>query len=126
MSGYHLYDIEYTSVTDTDQVATAPQKSYVYPNPVRGGEVTFVVGARDKGQGVSSTVTRIQQLPEISIYNIRGQLIKKSKNFTKKGNDTVYIWDKKDEQGQEVATGVYLYRINGGGVSQRGKFLIIK
>ena len=112
LSGIHVYDIEYT-VSESDQVVEYKRESFVYPNPVNSGEVNF------------KTTLNTSQM-EISIYNVKGQLVKRSKDFQSKDGDMTFSWNKKNEQNQTVASGVYFYKIKTDVDVQTGKFLIIK
>ena len=112
LSGIHIYDIEYT-VSESDQVVEYKRESFVYPNPVNGGEINF------------KTTLNTSQM-EISIYNVKGQLVKRSKDFQSKDGDMTFSWNKKNEQNQTVASGVYFYKIKTDKAVQTGKFLIVK
>ncbi|MCK9330347.1 MAG: T9SS type A sorting domain-containing protein [Candidatus Cloacimonetes bacterium] len=111
-SGIHVYDIEYT-VSSSDQVVEYERETYVYPNPVNGGDVNFKTA-------LSGNDT------EISIYNIKGQLVKTSKAFQTKDNESIFTWDKRNNQNQSVASGVYFYKIKTDDKVKTGKFLIMK
>ncbi|MDD4155797.1 MAG: T9SS type A sorting domain-containing protein, partial [Candidatus Cloacimonetes bacterium] len=63
---------------------------------------------------------------EISIYNIKGQLVKTSKAFQTKDNESIFTWDKRNNQNQSVASGVYFYKIKTDDKVKTGKFLIMK
>ena len=111
-SSLDVYDIEYT-VSSSDQVVEYERDTYVYPNPVNGGDVNFKTSIADKDT-------------EISIYNIKGQLVKTSKAFQKKDNKSIFTWDKRNNQNQSVASGVYFYKIKTDDKVKTGKFLIMK
>ncbi|MDD4156877.1 MAG: T9SS type A sorting domain-containing protein [Candidatus Cloacimonetes bacterium] len=111
-SGIDIYDIEYT-VASSDQVVEYERETYVYPNPVNGGDVNFKTSIVDKDT-------------EISIYNIKGQLVKTSKAFQTKDNESIFTWDKRNNQNQNVASGVYFYKIKTDSQIKTGKFLIMK
>ena len=88
---------------------------YVYPNPSNGDYVRFA-SAFFSNRGV-----------EISIYNIRGQLVKKANYDDLTPRKTFYIWHKNDMNGNLVAPGVYIYIIKKGDYYvQRGKLTILK
>jgi len=84
-----------------------------YPNPAR------------------SAVTIAYQLPkteqaELVVYNIAGQKVKiLASGVMPAGNHTVR-WDGRDESGQRVSAGVYLYRLTTPGCSRIGKLSIVK
>ena len=101
-----------TSITD-DMIVDLQKDSIVYPNPVNGGDVNFKTSIADKDT-------------EISIYNIKGQLVKTSKAFQEKDNESVFTWNKKNNQNQSVASGVYFYKIKTDDKVKTGKFLIMK
>jgi hypothetical protein len=50
---------------------------------------------------------------QIAIYNIKGQLVKKLISFQNTGvGELQATWDGKDAAGQDVKSGIYLYKIN--------------
>jgi hypothetical protein len=85
----------------------------VYPNPVKNSNVQFKTSMKN---------TNI----EITIYNVKGQLIKKSKDFSIQNGENIFVWNRKNEDNRDVASGIYFYRIKSDGQEQRGKLLIIK
>jgi hypothetical protein len=104
---------DYTAITDTENGILSAFSHHVYPNPVRTGDVTFRANA-------------VKPQMEISIYNVKGQLVKKSTDFAMGNAESRFVWDRKNDKGQSVAPGVYLYRINAGDEVSVGKLLIIK
>ena len=48
---------------------------------------------------------------KIQIYTVAGRLIKTVVDYAEAGFNFTYEWDGRDEEGQTVANGVYLYRI---------------
>ena len=100
--------------------------SFVYPNPVRVGEAIIRVNmpnsiSINSLKSIDSTIGS-----EIRIYNIKGQLINKSRDFQTINGIPHFIWDKKDMNNQDVASGVYFYRIQMNNEGTSGRFLIIK
>lgn len=62
----------------------------------------------------------------LTIYNLRGQRIRVLVNeHQQPGNKTIH-WDGKDEQGKQVASGIYFYKIQAGEFSQAKKMVLIK
>ena len=79
-----------------------------YPNPLRGaGSIVF------------------DYLPleaSLRIYTLAGELVREYK-----GNATSQIiWDCKNEHGSGVSSGVYVYRLEAGKESKKGKVCIIR
>ena len=119
--GIWVWDIDY-KISESDQViATDKRTVNVYPNPVRKTDVYFSLTTEPKAR---DQINRNEIV--ISIYNIKGQLVKKSKSFSEKSGEKSFTWDRKDDKGQPVANGVYLYKVNDGKEIHTGKFLIIK
>ncbi len=60
---------------------------------------------------ISFSVTQNSDFVTLSVYNIKGQLIKAlvSNNFDK--GDHSVIWNGEDEDGKQVSSGVYLYKL---------------
>lgn len=66
-----------------------------------------------------------QELAEtsITIFNSRGQLVRTYDNLDESGR---LVWNGKDKNGNEVKSGVYLYRLSTKGNSQIKKMILIK
>jgi hypothetical protein len=94
-------------------INNVPFKTSNYPNPF------------------NPTTTIKYYLPKdnfvnLSIYNVKGQKIKKLVNEIKlKGNNSV-VWNGKDEKGNFVSSGVYFYKIKTDNVSTTQKILLLK
>jgi hypothetical protein len=62
----------------------------------------------------------------LSIYNLKGQLVKTLANGIMEAGQHRLVWSGLDEAGRPVASGVYLYRLEGNGFSQSRKMLLVK
>lgn len=63
---------------------------------------------------------------EVTIYNVKGQLVKKLLDgFLKKGTNEVF-WDGKDNNGQLCASGNYFYKVRCNNQVKINKMLILK
>jgi len=75
---------------------------------------------------ISADYERIKDY-KLSIYNVKGQLIKtydgKRDNFWVK---TDIVWDGSDEEGRKVTPGVYFYKLSYGNNSVARKMLLVK
>ncbi len=60
----------------------------------------------------------------VSVYNLRGQLIRCLKDGFASPGPCEIVWDGRDEQGGKAAAGIYLYRIQSGDFSLAGKMLL--
>ena len=65
-----------------------------------------------------------EQTKKISIYNIKGQLVKRLENSNV--HDSSFIWDKKDQNNHKVASGIYFYKAETAKGMQTGKLMILK
>ena len=92
----------------------------VYQNPVINTDVSFFINHKD------IDLSKNEQRVELSIYNIKGQLINRSSNFQMMDNQNIFIWNRKDMNNNDVASGIYFYRIHTDNQTTSGKFLIIK
>ncbi|MFH1335865.1 MAG: FlgD immunoglobulin-like domain containing protein, partial [Candidatus Zixiibacteriota bacterium] len=65
-------------------------------------------------------------LTSLRIYNILGETVKTLVDeFKGKGSYTV-VWDGKDDKGEEVASGIYFYRLKSGEFSEAKKMLLLR
>lgn len=62
----------------------------------------------------------------IEIFNFKGQKIKTLQNQHSTPGYYSLVWDGRDSNGNEVGSGVYLYRMNSGGYNGSGKLSLIK
>lgn len=62
----------------------------------------------------------------LSIYNVKGQLIKTLDNdFRSKGEHSL-VWDGKSDNGTAVSSGIYVYKLQGQGYKASGKMILKK
>jgi len=109
------HNIEMLPVSDSDEVLVAVATGLVgnYPNPFNP---STVVGFNVGKAGVV----------EISVYNVKGGLVKRLVNgFYGAGKHSV-IWDGCDDLGRGVGSGVYFYRMRAGGVVETRKMVLVK
>ena len=118
-SGYHIYDLSFKELNLYDEVVKKYLTIDVFPNPVRSsGEVNFKVQVPSINNQVSHF--------EVSIYNVRGQLVRKVSDFALKDGEGTFVWDRRNDRGIEVSSGVYFYRVSGGEYQKTGRFLVIR
>lgn len=88
-----------------------------FPNPFNPStEIIFAIPAH-KIDGVKTT---------ISIYNVRGQLLKKFDEGLKVPGYYRIIWDGRDDDGMKVASGIYFYQLSAGEYSTTRKMVMMK
>ncbi len=105
----------------------APVTSYQleqnYPNP-------FSSEARSRAAGNPSTMISfaLPQAGEVSlaIYNLNGQLVKRLAAGEMNAGRHGVIWDAKDDRGQQVASGVYVYVLKAGEFVAQRKLVLMK
>jgi len=62
----------------------------------------------------------------ISIYNVKGQLVKTLVNEVKAAGDHNAVWNGTDNNGRPVSSGVYYYKMNAGKYSSTKKMIMMK
>jgi hypothetical protein len=109
------------SITILDQGAPNPgiesfQLSQNFPNPFNPATtIQFSVGS-----GGAPILTTLQ------IHNILGHKVRTLLDEPKNAGSHQVIWDGKDDSGKEVASGVYLYRIEAGDFTETKKLVLLK
>jgi hypothetical protein len=63
---------------------------------------------------------------ELSIFDLRGRLMKKVVQGKVATGRHYVTWDGTDQKGERVSSGVYLYRINAGNSRETRKMLLLK
>jgi len=63
---------------------------------------------------------------KLNIYDLRGALVRTLVNQVINPGFHSVVWDGIDKKGNEVSSGVYIYRIQAGGFSKTNKMLLIR
>jgi hypothetical protein len=97
-----------------------------YPNPFNPvTRIQYTVGSQKAVHG-SQFVVRSPIPATLKIYNVLGQLVKTLVNEPKERGTYEVIWDGKDENGIEVASGIYFYKLQAGDFADAKKMLLLK
>jgi hypothetical protein len=106
-----------TSVDGEDQGTSQNPSTYGlsqnYPNPYNP---TTQIAYQLSQPGVVS----------LKIYNIKGELVRTLVNEYKPAGNHIAIWDGKDDAGIQLASGIYLYRIQADKFTDSKKMILIK
>ena len=70
--------------------------------------------------------TGLKAITELSVFNIRGQLVKTLVNGYKSAGKYIIHWDGTNSSGQRVPTGAYFYRLISGNYSETRKMILVK
>jgi flagellar hook assembly protein FlgD len=104
------------TAVEESRVATVPEEFSLaqnYPNPFN-----------------SSTVIRFD-LPssgmvQLVLYNLAGQQIATLAQGARQAGTHTLHWDGRDDDGRDLASGLYLYRLQAGGQMQMRKLVLIR
>jgi hypothetical protein len=90
-----------------------------YPNPFNPTTtIKYTLPASGEGPGTLPTTLRI--------YNVLGEVVRTLVNEPKSPGVYYEVWDGKDDQGNPVASGVYLYKLGAGKFSETKKMVLLK
>lgn len=90
-----------------------------YPNPFNSSTIIrFTVHCKQRTENGPVRTT-------LKIYNIRGQLVRTLVNEELNHGEYRVSWDGKNNQGKEVSSGVYFYRLKTGEFVQTKKMVLI-
>jgi len=90
-----------------------------YPNPFNPStSIRYDIPAVPEGEGGVNV--------QLLVYNIRGQLINTLENSVKTPGSYVVHWDGRDEKGERVGSGIYLYRVVAGPFSDVKKMIVAR
>jgi hypothetical protein len=103
-----------TAIGDQPRV---PQHYALYQNVPNPFNPTTVIRYGVPSGGAAVTLT---------IYDVRGGLVRTLVNGVQTSGEKQVRWDGKDEQGQSVATGVYFYRLSAPGFVETRKMMLLK
>jgi hypothetical protein len=63
---------------------------------------------------------------DLSIYNVKGQLVKTLISSELASGDHSVVWNGKDKNDKDVSSGMYFYRLTANGRSESMKMLLMK
>ncbi len=111
-----------SSVDDSGTVPKSAQLVQNYPNP-------FGNDALSRATGTPATTieyTLTQNAPvELRVYNIRGQLVRTLISREQNAGKQIMRWDGRDDAGQTLPSGAYLYRLKIGNEAVATKRLLL-
>jgi hypothetical protein len=84
-----------------------------YPNPFNP-ETSIAFSTKENGP------------VSIDIYNVRGQKVRSLLNENKEAGNHTVVWNGKDDNGKNVASGVFFYRMKSGKYSSTKKMILMK
>ncbi|MCD6177135.1 MAG: T9SS type A sorting domain-containing protein, partial [Candidatus Cloacimonetes bacterium] len=107
--------VEIQSVdVDGDLIPIITKLNANYPNPFNPTTT------------ISFSVAQTSSLVNIEIFNIKGQKVKQLINEILPAGKHDVVWNGKDDNGKQAASGVYFYRMKSGDIQQSKKMLLLK
>ncbi|MDD3050879.1 MAG: M14 family zinc carboxypeptidase [Candidatus Cloacimonetes bacterium] len=120
IDNFMIYNDYIVDVNDN----TSPEfcgKMSIYPNPFSNS-----LNDRSNGAKISFQTKNENELVNLSIYNIKGQLIKNLLNEKLTGKQHLIVWSGDKDNGSKCSSGVYLLRLKTESGSTTGKVIILK
>ncbi len=100
-------------------VPKAFELSQNYPNPFNP-TTTIKYSLSSVGDGSENFPTTLK------IYNVLGEAVRTLVDEPRSPGIYYEVWDGKDDQGKEVASGIYFYRLKAGKFSETKKMVLLK
>ncbi len=104
------------SIVEQEDISPPPQEyslAQSYPNPFNP-YTTIRYEIREAGRA------------RLDVFNTLGQKIRTLVNENQKAGRYSVVWDSKDDQGKDMASGLYLYRIEAGDFVKTRKMILIR
>jgi hypothetical protein len=86
--------------------------SSVTPNPGRG-DVTFTITLKARGEA------------RLALYGIRGNLVRTLARGTQAAGPSAFVWNRRDDAGRRMPSGVYLARLEGLGETHTSRVVLL-
>lgn len=91
-----------------------------YPNPFNAStNISYTINAANRAEGRSTHVT-------LRVYNILGQKVRTLVDKNVPPGSYNVVWDARSQDGGEVASGLYLYKLKAGDVDQTMKMVLLR
>ncbi|MCK5052190.1 MAG: T9SS type A sorting domain-containing protein [Candidatus Cloacimonetes bacterium] len=107
--------VEYLTVgTDGDLIPTITKLNSNYPNPFNPTTT------------ISFSVAQTSSFVNVEIFNIKGQKVRQLVNEILPTGRHIAVWNGKDNNGKQAASGIYFYKMKSGDYQQSKKMLLLK
>ncbi|MCF7918329.1 MAG: T9SS type A sorting domain-containing protein [Candidatus Cloacimonetes bacterium] len=131
--GYMVSHSLYIGVTGDFEIADANVYEEIVMSPVVGTDgdltgISEVICYPNPFNPCTTISFQVQQAGEVKleIFNSRGQRVQTLLNSALEKGFYEYNWQGEDEQQQEAASGLYIYRLSSGSGQISGKLLLLK
>ncbi|MCD6177263.1 MAG: T9SS type A sorting domain-containing protein, partial [Candidatus Cloacimonetes bacterium] len=107
--------VEYYSVNaDENIIPVTTELNGNYPNPFNPTTT------------ISFSVAQTSSFVNVEIFNIKGQKVKQLVNEILPAGKHIAVWNGKDNNGKQTASGIYFYKMKSGDYQQSKKMLLLK
>jgi hypothetical protein len=115
----YYYGLPFTSVEDTleEQRDFRSELFQNYPNPFNSVTSIRYTVASGKNRPIHTT---------LKIYNILGKEVRELVNTSQSTGSYSISWDGKNNEGKEVASGIYFYQLQAGDYKETKKLVLMK
>jgi hypothetical protein len=115
-------------ITMTVGAGTDMRLIFAVPNPYRSGTSAETHSFYHNYPDGSIKFFNVPKEADIKIYTVSGDLIWEAHHSSPMGDDGIISWDVKNQRGEEVGSGVYIYRCKNSadGSDQYGKIVVIR
>jgi hypothetical protein len=93
-----------------------------YPNPFNPVTSIHYTVATSHGEAVDNSTQHVT----LKVYNILGQLVKILVDEDKHPGSYQVVWDGKDQNGEEVSSGIYFYKLKAKDYTETKKMVLLK
>ncbi len=109
------------------QLDNSVKDAHAFPVPFRPNGPNAGIGMGKTGTEADGIIfTNVPDIGNIEIYTIDGRLVKDMDIASNVFDTDKVNWDVKNDSGQKVASGVYIWRVVSGSNSKTGKLMIIR
>ena len=100
--------------TDNDMIPIITELSSNYPNPFNP-ETT-----------ISFSIAQTSPFVNLEIINVKGQKVKQLVNEQLPAGKHIAVWNGKDDNDKQVASGIYFYKLKADNFEQTKKMILLK
>ncbi len=100
---------------------------YAVPNPYRSGTSEETTSYYHNYSDRTIKFFNMPKEARIKIYTVAGDLVWEGSHYNAEGSDGILSWDVKNMHGQEVASGIYVFRVESvNGEDVYGRIVVIR